>query len=531
MSSVRAYSTFSQAMRGARAHAAALDGHDDGRETGRRASSPAPTSGARVTRVGRNTAFRVAAQAVSAVINVAGMVLLGNYLTTSGYGQYAFYYALIPLLSSIADLGTGVILTREIARTPEEARRCLGDAILLRGTVALFLLLTVSLVAARTLDPANALLLVIVTAAAVLDFGQDVSVWMMRAHERLDLEAVMVLVSQSAWILGIALGVAFGAPLPILLGTAVGAFLLRTVVGAYLVSHLGLQPDFAPAFARFRHWVREGWPVATSLLLVVLYGRVGVFSLKAFASDAEVACFNVAYMLSQPFGFLGSSLAMAAFPAFARLSGGASPDLARPLRAAFKYQLLVSLPLAAALVALADRIVPMLFHDAAGYARASAALGITSLALPFVFLNLQSRYLLAAIGKQHVYLWAVAGGLAANVTGCVLTTGRWGVLGAAWTFVAAEVLVFVLCHPALARHVSHTQLLAKAARPAAAAVLLGLVMWGAHRLALPLVLVAGAATYAVALLLFRALSREEWEVVRGVLRSFARRRAAERSSS
>ncbi len=487
-----------------------------------RAATPATP----VTRVGRNTAFRVAAQAVSAVINVAGMVLLGNYLSTSGYGQYAFYYALIPLLSSVADLGAGVILTREVARTPASANRCLGDALLLRGTVAVVLLAAAGVVSSLTLPPATALLVMIVTAAAVLDFNQDVSVWMMRANERLDLEAVMLLVSQNAWILGIALGVALGATLPLLLGTAVGAFLLRSVVGALLVSRLGLKPDFSPAMARFRRLVAEGWPVAMSLLIVVLYGRVGVFSLKALASDAEVACFNVAYMLSQPFGFLGSSLAMAAFPAFARLSDGTAPDLSRPLRAAFKYQMLVSLPLAAALVALAGRIVPLLFHDASGYARASMALGVTSLALPFVFVNLQSRYLLAAIGRQRVYLWGVVAGLTANVVGCALTIPTWGVMGAAWTFVGAEILVFAVCHPAMANHVTHVALLGQALRPALAAMAMAAAIVALRGVVLPVAVLAGALAYVLALFLVRALSREEWSVLRNVLLSFRMSRAA-----
>jgi O-antigen/teichoic acid export membrane protein len=529
VTTLRAYATFTEAVRGAQVAAALAEFDDmDGDVS---VSAPGPAA-APVTRVGRNTAFRVAAQAMSAAINVVGMVLLGNHLSTAGYGQYAFYYALIPLLSSFADLGTGTILTRQVARSPEAANRCLGDAILIRGAVALVLVTVVGVFAGRALDPASALLLGIVTAAAVLDFGQDVSVWMFRAHERLDLEAVLLLVSQSAWILGIALGVALGATLPILLGTAVGAFLIRTVVGASLVSHLGLKPDFSPALARLRQWVREGWPVAVSLLVVVLYGRVGVFTLKAFASDAEVACFNVAYMLSQPFGFLGSSLAMAAFPAFARLSGGGAPDLARPLRATFKYQLLVSLPLAAALVALADRIVPLLFHDAAAFARASQALGIIALALPFVFLNLQSRYLLAAIGRQKVYLWAVATGLVLNAFGCTFTASRLGVIGAAWTFVAAELAVFLVCHSALASQVSHRRLLSKASRPAFAAAVMALVVWGLHTLPLAVAVAAGAATYVAALWLTRALSRAEWDVVRSVLRSLAgaRRRLERRPS-
>ncbi len=478
----------------------------------------APRSSA--TRAGRNTALRAASQALSALLNVGAMVLLGNHLSAAGYGQYAFYYALIPLLASVADLGAGVIVTREAARDAAAASRLLGDALLLRGAVAVVLLLGAGAVSAVALAPADALLLMLVTAAAVLDFGQDVSIWMLRAAERLDLEAILLLVSQTAWFLGIALGVALGATLPVLLAMAVGAFLLRTWVGATMLSRLGLHPSLSISPARLARLASEGWPVAASLLLVVLYGRVGMFVLKALSTDIDVACFNVAYMLSQPFGFLGSALAMAVFPAFARLGAEATADLSGPLRSAFKYQWVVSLPLAAGLFMLADRIVPMLFKDSAGYAGASAALSVMSLALPFVFFNLQSRYLLAAVGRQHVYLWGVMTGLLVNVLGCLLTVPAWGVAGAAWTFVVAEVLVFAACHGALARHVSFFALVRESARPLAAALVMAVWLWALRSAPLPLVVVAGAATYVLTLLLVRALSASEWVVIREVWSSF-----------
>ena len=489
-----------------------------------RSAAPAPVRSA-ATRAGRNTAFRAASQGLTALINLGGMVLLGNYLSAAGYGQYAFYYALIPLLASVADLGAGVIVTRDASRDAGEASRLLGDALLLRGSVAVVLLLVVGAVSAVTLAPADALLLLLATAAAVLDFGQDVSIWMLRAAERLDLEAVLLLVGRTAWILGIALGVALGATLPVLLATAVGAFLLRTWVGTTMLSRLGLHPSFSLSRARLVQLATEGWPVMVSLLLVVLYGRVGVFVLKALATDTDVACFNVAYLLSQPFGFLGSALAMAVFPAFARLGAEAAADLAAPLRAAFKYQLLLSLPLGAGLFMLADRIVPLLFHESAGYGSAAAAIGAMALALPFVFFNLQSRYLLAAVGRQHVYLWGVAVGLLVNVFGCLLTVPKFGVTGAAWTFAVAELLVFVACHGALAGHVSFRALAREAARPLVAALVMAAWLWALRGAPLPVTIAAGAAAYVLTLVLVRALTHAEWELIREVWSTFRQPRS------
>jgi PST family polysaccharide transporter len=249
--------------------------------------------------------------------------------------------------------------------------------------------------------------------------------------------------------------------------------------------------------SRLRALVAEGWPVGLALLLVVVYGRVGVFLLKALATPVDVACFNVSYLLSQPFGFLASALSMAAFPAFARRRGREARDLAGPMRAALKYQLVVAIPIGAGLFLLSNALVPLLFHNGKGYGGAVAALRVLSLAVPFVFLNLHARYLLAAIDRQRVYLTAVCVGLVANVIGCALTARAFGALGAAWTFVGAEALVFAVCQSSLA----------------------------AARAGLVAEVVAGAVTYVAAIVVTRTLTREEWAVLRGVLASFRRSRS------
>lgn len=473
-----------------------------------------------LTRVGRNTAFRVAAQAASALINLAGMVLLGNHLSASGYGDYVFWYALIPLAASLSDLGAGVIVTREIARHPDQAERMLGDGLLLRLVIGVAMLVAVAAVSWPLLGPARAGLALIVTAAALFDFGQDAAVWAARARERLDHEAVLLLVSQSAWLLGLALAVWLGAPLAVLLASAAGAFVLRTLVGALWVARSGVRPRFAPRLSRLLALAAEGWPVGLSLLVVVLYGRIGVFALKALSTAADVACFNVAYMLSQPLGFMASALSMAAFPAFARLGASDGAAMRGGLLASYKYQLLLSLPLAAGLSLLSSRVVALFFHGDVGYERAATGLAIVALALPFVFLNLQSRYLLAAIGKQRTYLWAVAVGLIVNVVGCVAGARAFGVTGAACAFVAAEFAVFTVCQRALSGHVSVARLVREAGRPLLATLLMAAAVWVSRSALLPVAVLAGAFVYVAALIATRALTREEWGVVRGVIVSF-----------
>ncbi|TMQ57783.1 MAG: flippase [Candidatus Eisenbacteria bacterium] len=486
------------------------------------------------TLIGRNVSFRLAGQILSALINVGGMVLLGNFLGSSGYGNYAFYYALIPLIASMSDLGVGAIITREIARNRADGPRLLGDAICIKAAVSGALLLVGGTLAWTIFDPLRATLLTVVLAAALMDFSQDISVWVFRAHERQDLESLLLLVSQIGWVAGIAACAALGASLVSFLATATAAFAVRLGVGAWILSRRMYRPRFAPEWARIRRLVLQGIPFGLAMLGIVLYGRIGVLMLQTLASASQVALFNVAYMLSQPLGFISTAVSMSTYPVFSRdvLRG---PAAVRPtLLQAIKYQIVVALPLTAGLFFASDRLVPLLFHRE-GFAGAALAIRVMSTGLVFIFMNLMSRYLLTAMDRQRLYLRAVLGGLVVNAAFGMLLIPSYGFLGACAGQLAGELTIFIVCQAALSKYIGAMDLVRTAWRPLAAAVFMGLVVFSVRQSALFLIGAAGVLAYAAMLLALRAISADEIQILRCVYVSFglpgsARlKRAAERS--
>jgi O-antigen/teichoic acid export membrane protein len=210
---------------------------------------------------------------------------------------------------------------------------------------------------------------------------------------------------------------------------------------------------------------------------------------------------------------------MSAFPVISRYAAQSPEALKEALRKASKYQVLVSMPLMTGLLLLSDRLIPLLFHGE-DFARAGAALRVTSLALVFIFLNLMCRYLLAALGRQQTYLTAVIAGLAVNAGTCLVLIPRFGFLGACVAYVAAEITIFAVCQTVLARHVDLFQLLRDASRPAAAAAGMGLVVFVSRALPLGVVIALGALTYGALLLAFQVLSARELSILKGVYVSF-----------
>ena len=485
------------------------------RETGQESE----TTDRPATVIGRGFSFRLGAQALSALVNVAGMVLLGGYLAASGYGQYAFYYALVPLVAALSDLGVGAIVTREVARDQALGARTLGDAILVKGVVSAALLLIVTVSAPRLLDPQPALLMILVTAAGLIDISQDIGVWFFRAHDRQDLEGLTLLAGQGLWLAGIGLCAGLRLPVAFAIGVSTLAFALRALLAAVILSRGLYLPVFAPEARRLKSLVAEGLPFGLAMFTVVLYGRVGVLLLKWLANDSAVAYFNVGYMLSQPLGFISSALSISAFPSIARRAQNGSRGMGDVLRKTIKYQLVMAVPIAVGLSLLAERVIPFLFRHGDFHA-AGGALRILSLGLPLIFLNLTSRYVLTAMNAQRSYLVAIVIGLAVNLALSAVLARPLGAVGACVGLLGGELAVFLACQRILGRFVGITTIVAEMAKPALAGVVMGLAVIALRPANLLLVPFVGALAYVGMLFALRVFGRDELRVLRGVYVSF-----------
>ena len=489
------------------------------READGAASQVSDSGRAVATVIGRSFSFRLGAQVVSAFINVAGMVVLGNTLAAEGYGEYAFYYALVPLIASLSDLGIGAIVTRQVARDRSSGARTLGDALLIKGVVSAAFLLGVSATAVLFLDPPHALLLILVTATALIDFSQDVGVWIFRGNDRQDLESLLLIVSQGVWLAGICVCALLKAPLSAFLAAATLAFLLRAGVAAWILIRRFHAPLFHFDRARILKLISEGLPFGLAMFTVVLYGRAGVLLLKGMATTSDVAFFNVAYMLSQPLGFLSSAFNVSAFPSFSRTVAGGTAAARPLLQRAVKFQFLAALPLSVGLLVLAPRIVPLLLKGE-DFRTAGLALQVMSAGLALIFLNLMSRYVLTALEAQRAYFQAIVAGLAVNLAVSAALIGSFGAVGACAGLLAGELTVLILCQRALSRWLPAGDLLRELARPLAAALVMGAAIYPLREAPLWVVPAVGAIVYALALLALRALSSDELNVLRGVYVSF-----------
>ena len=96
------------------------------------------------SRVLVNTGYRLLADVGGKVGSVVLFIVIGRKLGDSAFGVFTFAYALVALLTSLADFGQDKVLTREVSRRPEVLDRYFFN------TLALKLVLAVPILAAGT---------------------------------------------------------------------------------------------------------------------------------------------------------------------------------------------------------------------------------------------------------------------------------------------------------------------------------------------------------------------------------------------
>jgi O-antigen/teichoic acid export membrane protein len=83
-----------------------------------------------------NTVVAVAGGVVQRLLNFGTTMLLARGLGGELFGVYAFVGAYMGIFAFFVDLGFERVITREVARQPEQTGKLLGTGFILRGSLS-----------------------------------------------------------------------------------------------------------------------------------------------------------------------------------------------------------------------------------------------------------------------------------------------------------------------------------------------------------------------------------------------------------
>lgn len=470
----------------------------------------------------RNSTLSVAAQFGIKTLSFVFTVFVVRHLGPEIYGQYMGVLAFGAVFQIFSDLGISPYLVREIARLRDQpdgfakAGTLYGNALVLRLILAVLTSLTTTGLAWLTGQPLLVVGAIGLNSLSLLLYGiQGASEAALMGFERLDLVSGARVLNQMIFVilgsLALWLGVGFfGLILSNLIGVTVYTYVCWRAVHRFQL------------FPRRPNW--QAWlPLLRASLPFAVIGLALGFSyrydslLLSYRSAEENGLYNSVYNLVFSAVLLSNSFCVALYPTLTRRAATHPESLPSIYARAFRYLMIMSLPIAAGVWALADQIVPFLFGDQ--YLAAIPALKILIWVLPFMFASEFLGYIVVIAGQENKVARSLLLSTSINVVLNTVLVPQYGYMVAAVMTVVTEVIL-VGQYVWLLRHTLREMDLHNIlTRPVLAIAAMIFALWLLSVWPLLMLVPVGAVVYVLALIGLGVLGKDEVQFFRDLRRS------------
>ena len=463
----------------------------------------------------RNSVLVVGARAVAKLAVFVVVVLLWRHLGADHYGRFATMIVYVTLVGIMADLGLQTVFIRDASRDRTVLTRYLAN--LLSARLLLSLVALVILAAAlRLLSPP---LFPYTLAAFVLLLTTSYSS-LLRAvfyiRGRLGYEAIAI-VAESLLLLALTLvAIRRQATWDAFLWVYSASYLFTCLFAFGVIRwrwHEHVTIGLEPAFVR--RLLAAGLPLALAFTITTIYAQLDIVLLQLFKNFQVVGWYSAANKYIDAVAWVPQSAMGAVFPALSLLAAGDRRRLVFAYQKSYKMLAILGLPLAVGVGVTADSIV----HITRGFEQSIPALRILAPSVALIFVNNAFIYTLTAINRQLDFTRLALFSLAVNVALNLILIPPFGYLGAAAASTITEVALFGGGWWLLRRHLASLSVVGSIAPVLASAAIMGIVVYSFRSWPLLVVIVVGAAVYLVGLVGLRALTPEEWSIVRSGFRA------------
>lgn len=396
----------------------------------------------KIPNIARSTSYLTLALIIQKIISFSYFIILTRALGLESMGQYYTAISFTTIFGIFIDLGLANTLTREVAKSPAEASKWLGNVIGIKIPLAIITFL-VALLTAQILGYESLVfrLILVSSFSMVLDSFTTTFFAVLRGLHTLKYESLASIIFQA--LVFIAGGIALYFNHGVL--AAMFALVLASIFN-FIFSRRALQKElkttWRPLFDKVA-W-RKIWKISWSFGLFAIAQRLYLYLdsvlLSNLADFHQVGVYQIAFKIINALQFLPLAFVASLYPAMSTYWQNSREQLAISLERAINYLTIISLPIIAGVLAL-DQTILDIFKAGP---EALWPLRISILALFFIFVNYPIGSLLNACDRQKKNLLFISIVASTSVLLNLFLIPRWGALGASITVLITNGLMFIL---------------------------------------------------------------------------------------
>ena len=469
--------------------------------------------------IAKNTFFLFVMRAIGFVASFVLVLRIGRVLGSEGLGVYSLAVTFLQIFVLVPNFGLDTLAIRDIARDRKRAGPYVANILVAKLALSLpaFLLLVGSVLALRY-PPEIQQAILLLAFALFFDPLAEAAAAVYQGFERMEL---MTLVSGTSKLVVTGLNLYLletGSPVIHLLGVIVAGSIAVVPAHAFLLRRLLPDLKLRASVDRIKVLLREAYPLFLTNIVGLLYFRTDVVMISKLRDESEVGIYSAAYSILRTLTMIPGVIVTAMYPVLSRAYGpdAEGPDLRRLCDTAFKYQLVLGIPMTVGLAAISHETIDLLYGSE--FVVSGGVLGILIWSLVFFFTNTLLGYMLFTANRQKHFLGIKILNLVLNVGLNAALIPRYGAYGAAAATVATLAVSFLLHLRLVSRFLYPVNFARIAFRPLLAAAAMYLALERIGGLPLGFRILIGAAVFALSVLLLGFLTKDDLEIFRNILR-------------
>jgi len=367
-------------------------------------------------------------------------VWMARYLGPEQFGLLNYAMAFVSLFGVIASLGLNGIVVRDLVKNPESANDTLGSAFLLQiiGGLLALVLAILAINFARPDDNLAKLMVSILGFVMVFKATEVVKYW----FESLVQSKYSVWVENSVFLIFAGVKISLILTKAPLMSFVWAMFAEGLLVAIGLLGICAWQGGWLLAwhghYKRARRLLKDSWPLILSGLATMVYMRIDQIMLGQMLGDEAVGIYSAAVRISEIWYFIPMAIAASAFPAIIEARKLSEALFYQRLQKLYDLMVMLAFAVAIPMTLLSEWVVTSLFGK--GYANAAPVLSISIWAGVSVAMSaVHSKWLLIE-GMQKYGLVYTSTGAAVNVVLNLFLIPSYGVVGAAWATLTAQIV-------------------------------------------------------------------------------------------
>lgn len=397
-------------------------------------------------RVVRNSTFNAVGMALIVPLNFIALFTMAQRLGAAAMGVYFTLFAISAVIHWIADAGTSTVLTRRVAREPENLRMLVAESMgvmLVVGAISTSLFMLVSVPWMWfVLGEIPWSLLIVAALAMVARHAIDFASNIFRGLERFEFENLARVVQSAAFCVFIWIWVHSSNH-----GTldAYVAYTASNLLAMVLVWGILLAGWCCPAVRLspevIRRWFTESIPLGVGDVVQQCVTQLDTLMLALLSTPASVGLFSVASRPLQPLRLVPRTIVSVTFPMLSRSAHVDRTVFARTFAKTLNLLWLASLPICIATATCAEPLVLKTAGQEFGAAVDPLRMLIWATVLTFV--NVQLRFAFTALDAEQKFWRMSLGSLLVKIPLCVIGILLFGIYGACGAVLLGELVAMV----------------------------------------------------------------------------------------